>query len=236
MRTALTGRSVLASFGLSLVVLAAAGAGGCSENDASAVTLMIKPDFSGTIRASRVIVAEQGQAAEAFAGITGGGVTFTAGASVAVTTGTFSDLAALRIGEGACEAPGRGPMGGAGAAAGGAGAAAGGVAGAGGAGTMIKVRIPRGPSVRWPAMLSEPSDERRAAASAALDPAGAADSKVGRNATFVITVPGKVLGSAASQRARGLAATSDDATATLVVPMSFATAEGEPLIWHVTWE
>jgi len=118
----------------------------------------------------------------------------------------------------------------------GAGAAAGGVAGAGGAGNMIKVRIPRGPSVRWPAMLSEPSDERRAAASAALDPAGAADSKVGRNATFVITVPGKVLGSAASQRARGLAATSDDATATLVVPMSFATAEGEPLIWHVTWE
>lgn len=225
MRTALTGRSVLASFGLSLVVLAAAGAGGCSENDASAVTLMIKPDFSGTIRASRVIVAEQGQAAEAFAGITGGGVTFTAGASVAVTTGTFSDLAALRIGEVSFEAPGRGP-------AGGAGAAAGGVA----AGNMIKVRIPRGPSVRWPAMLSEPSDERRAAASAALDPAGAADSKVGRNATFVITVPGKVLGSAASQRARGLAATSDDATATLVVPMSFATAEGEPLIWHVTWE
>ncbi len=216
MRTALTGRSVLASFGLSLVVLAAAGAGGCSENDASAVTLMIKPDFSGTIRASRVIVAEQGQAAEAFAGITGGGVTFTAGASVAVTTGTFSDLAALRIGEVSFEAPGRGPM--------------------GGAGNMIKVRIPRGPSVRWPAMLSEPSDERRAAASAALDPAGAADSKVGRNATFVITVPGKVLGSAASQRARGLAATSDDATATLVVPMSFATAEGEPLIWHVTWE
>jgi hypothetical protein len=233
MRTALTDRSVLASFGLSLVVLAAAGAGGCSENDASAVTLMIKPDFSGTIRASRVIVAEQGQAAEAFAGITGGGVTFTAGASVAVTTGTFSDLAALRIGEVSFEAPGRGPMGGAGAAAGGAGAAAGGVAAAG---NMIKVRIPRGPSVRWPAMLSEPSDERRAAASAALDPAGAADSKVGRNATFVITVPGKVLGSAASQRARGLAATSDDATATLVVPMSFATAEGEPLIWHVTWE
>lgn len=228
MRTALTGRSVLASFGLSLVVLAAAGAGGCSENDASAVTLMIKPDLSGTIRASRVIVAEQGQAAEAFAGITGGGVTFTAGASVAVTTGTFSDLAALRIGEVSFEAPGRGP---AGAAAAG-GVAAGGAA----AGNMIKVRIPRGPSVRWPAMLSEPSDERRAAASAALDPAGAADSKVGRNATFVITVPGKVLGSAASQRARGLAATSDDATATLVVPMSFATAEGEPLIWHVTWE
>lgn len=233
MRTALTGRSVLASFGLSLVVLAAAGAGGCSENDASAVTLMIKPDFSGTIRASRVIVAEQGKAAEAFAGITGGGVTFTAGASVAVTTGTFSHLAALRIGEVSFEAPGRGPAAGAGAAAGGAGAAAGGVAAAG---NMIKVRIPRGPSVRWPAMLSEPSDERRAAASAALDPAGAADSKVGRNATFVITVPGKVLGSAASQRARGLAATSDDATATLVVPMSFATAEGEPLIWHVTWE
>lgn len=227
MRTALTGRSVLASFGLSLVVLAAAGAGGCSENDASAVTLMIKPDFSGTIRASRVIVAEQGKAAEAFAGITGGGVTFTAGASVAVTTGTFTDLVALRIGEVSFEAPGRGPAGG----AGGAGAAAGAVAG-----NMIKVRIPRGPSVRWPAMLSEPSDERRAAASAALDPAGAADSKVGRNATFVITVPGKVLGSAASQRARGLAATSDDATATLVVPMSFATAEGEPLIWHVTWE
>lgn len=217
MRTVLTGRSVLASFGLSLVVLAAAGSGGCSENEASAVTLTIKPDLSGTIRASRVIVAEQGQAAEAFAGITGGGVTFTAGASVAVTAGTFTNLTDLRIGEVSFESPGRGQ-------------------GAEATANMIKVRIPRGPGVRWPAMLSEPSEVRRAAASAALDPAGGTDSKVGRNATFVITVPGKVLGSAASQRARGLAATSDDATATLVVPMSFATAEGEPLIWHVTWE
>ncbi len=197
---------------LAVGVLAGLFLTGCSENDASKVALTINADFSGKILASRVIIADTEKAAEAFPGITGGGVRLAAGATVAVTAGTFADLASLRVGEVTFEVAARN------------------------SGKMIKVLLPRGKNVRWPAMLTEISDERRIAAADALDPANGKDTKVGKNATFTITVPGKVLGSAASQRARGLAATSEEVTATLIVPVAFATADGEPLVWHVTWE
>lgn len=180
---------------------------GCDESDASSLRITINPDFSGSLIASSV----QAPATPGPAESASGGITWTARGSITMASGAFADLARVELADLKFEY--------------------------GGAGTspFLKVTLPRGPKVTWPAALAIPSAETRDAVAKALDPRAAA-STVGKSVKIEITVPTKVVTAGLSGRARGLASAFDEKVATLSVPMEVALADGPALVWHVTWE
>ncbi|CAN5865628.1 hypothetical protein BH11PLA1_BH11PLA1_10230 [soil metagenome] len=195
-------------------------AAGCDEKDAAGLKVTVAKDGSGTLFATGLFIPAAPRAVEA--ATTGGGSAWKSRAAIAVSRGSFTTIGALTIGGITFQTP----------------------TGAlepaldtGGAATMphlIKITLPRGKAAAWPALFAGANEEERAAARAVLADDAAAD--LGKTIKFTLAVPGRVIGSAVSARGRKLIADRSDDTATLVIPVELAVQEGEPLIWHVSWE
>ncbi len=181
----------------------------CGEEDATSIRIQVNDDWTGTILASSVIIpAEAGPAESAVSG-----ATWESRGAIAMAKGTFTDISKLKIADMTFEYGGAGVS------------------------RVIRVSLPRGPNAQWPKALTIPSGEQRKAVTTALDPKDEA-SRLGQVMKIELTVPGTVVSASIRSKGRGLSSAQEQTIATLLVPVDVALdpADGQPLVWHVTWE
>lgn len=200
--------ALLMGFGL---LAAGLFVGGCDESDAASLRLKLNagPNLGGSIAISTLASPAQSPGAEQMT--SGKDLAWSGRASVTLSRGTFGELAKLNVGEltfNAMNTPSQ---------------------------TILEVTLPRGASVKWPALLAAGDDAERGRARLVLDPDDA-DSKLGKIVKIVIEAPAKVTGTDTSISARGLKASSDQKEATLIVPITEATKDGEPIRWTIKWD
>lgn len=192
----------------------------CDERDASSLRLDLKDDLSGNVVASGLVAPKQPAAVET--GTTGGGVEWSGRAGVMVSRGSFKKIDDLNIGGITFQTIDAGSV------------ATTGVLRP----RLIKVSIPRGADVKWPALFAGASDDERASAQRVLstEADGSPNTDLGTSLKITVSIPGKVISSGIALRARGLSAEKDATTATLIMPVELAKQPGEPLVWHISWE
>lgn len=206
---------MLARLACAAMIGATAMVGACDEADATSVKITLAADLSGTIVTSSVVSQSAGPAEGA---ISGGGVAWDSRGGVVVSRGTFKDVKGLTLGEVTF--------------------AMGDFAGKG-AGKTMKVILPRGPGVKWPAMLAPMDEKARMGTASALDQAAVDEkraSTIGQSVKITIRTPGKPTGSMVNVSARGVDASSDRKEVTLVVPLRVVMEAGPALEWVVGWE
>jgi hypothetical protein len=187
---------------LALLLLA-----GCSEADATALRLRLAGDLSGQLDLSALSLTEEPAALETEAE----GVAWRDRARVSFSTGSFTDVKALRLADISFEAELR----------------AEGL-------SFVRVHLPRGADARWFRLLTTPDETRRRQLARAMDSSGKAD-RVGTMVQIVIETPAPVVSSSADPNVRGLKSETQREAATLVVPVeSLASGEGE-IVWTVIW-
>lgn len=181
----------------------------CGEEDATSVRIQVNEDWTGTIIASSIVIPPQPSPAESAAD----GATWESRGAISMAKGTFADISRLKIADMSFEYGGAGASG------------------------FIRVNLPRGPNAQWPKALTIPSGEQRAAVAKALDPKEQA-SRLGQVMKIELTVPGTVVSASVKGKGRGLSSAQEQTIATLLVPVDVAMdpADGQPLVWHVTWE
>lgn len=181
---------------------------GCDETDAVAIRIHLRPDFGGTVTSSSL---EAPASPSAVAAATQG-AQWESQVHIACATGRFDSLSALHVADVTFQA------------------------GEVGDGLCyLKVTLPRGPSVQWTHALVPLTLEERAKAAAALDPTGKARD-VGSTLKIEVELPTNVIGNGLSTKPRGTKAKSEGPIATLIVPTEIALAEGDALVWHLTWQ
>jgi len=182
--------------------------GACDETDVVAVRVEIREDMSGTVRTSGLMLPTvDGPVQQATEGAVWG-----SRVELVCATGTFDDLAKLKIADITFGS------------------------GQGGEGIgFARVVIPRGPDVRWPRTFVPLTSEQRKEVAGAIDPDGKSES-VGTTLKIELELPSAVIGNGLIGKLRGTKATADGSLATLVVPLDAMTTAGEPLTWHLTWQ
>ena len=182
--------------------------GACDETDVVAVRVQVREDMSGTVRTSGLLIpASDGPVQQATEG-----ATWDSRVELVCATGTFDDLAKLKIADITFGS------------------------GQGGEGIgFARVVIPRGPDVRWPKTFVPLTSEERKEVAGAIDPTGKSDS-VGATLKIELELPSAVIGNGLIGKIRGTKTTADGSLATLVVPLDAMTTAGDPLTWHLTWQ
>ncbi len=181
---------------------------GCDDTDAASVRIVLKPDFSGEVRTTTLVIPAD---ARPPAGATSG-ITWDARADLASSAGAFANLADVHI-EDMAFVCGRTPDGLA----------------------YVKVTLPRGKAAKWPGALTTLSSDSRANAAKRLAP-DAKDSTIGAKIKVQIDLPARPASHGLVSLVHGVDESADRTRAVLLVPVDVATAEGEPLVWHLTWE
>lgn len=180
-------------------------ASGCSDADVIAVRIDIQTDLSGSIVASSLQMPEEPNGVET----SFRGVQWSDRARLACQRGKFSDLRMLELEDLRFRVSLGEDM------------------------PRLRVILPRGPGAKWYQVLAPTREQRRRVAEtfdpnhAIRDPAGAIK--------LELTLPGTVIASGVAPRGRGVSADQAKNVATLIVPVDAAIAEGEALIWDVSW-
>lgn len=195
---------------LMLIVLAAAALiilPGCDDSDASNVQIEVKADFSGTIRSTRLVIADQAHSTQA--GNTG--ITWTNSAQVVTATGSFANLGDVHLEDMVftCGSTGKGLA-------------------------YLRVTLPRGEKAKWPAALTVPSDDQRSTTHKAVFPEQK-DSKLGSVIAITITLPAEPISHGIAPRINAIKESGEKNVVTLMVPVSLAMKAGEAIVWDVTW-
>ncbi len=100
---------------------------------------------------------------------------------------------------------------------------------------FLRLSLPRGPEIHWARELVPLDAAERKSAATAFDPSGQA-TEVGATVKFEITLPTNVIGNGVTPRPRGTKFKADGNVATLTVPVETALSQGEPIVWHLTWQ
>jgi hypothetical protein len=191
-----------------LSLLLALSTAACDETDAVAVRIKLAPDLSGTLTASGLAQS----AAESPMQQQTRGAQWNSRVEVIAAAGQFTHLKELELADVTFNAGhAEDHLG------------------------FVRVRIPRGPEVSWPKALVPLSPEERTRAAAALDPSGRMKD-VGATVKFEIELPAEVIGNGVMARSRGTKNKSEGAIASIVIPLDAALSEGDPMIWHLTWQ
>lgn len=179
---------------------------GCDEGDASSVKIALNDSWGGTITASSVVIPSEPGAVQRDTA----GATWTNSGGVLMSTGTFADLAKLRVADITFAYYGTSDM------------------------PQMVATLPRGPQAKWPGVLSVTDKAKREGAAAAL---AAMAPRIGSVIKVQITVPKgqQVATAAVVGKGRGLNAAFEKTTATLECPMELALTDGPDLKWTVTW-
>ena len=182
--------------------------GACDESDAVAVRLHLRPDFSGTLTASALERPTEG----AREPLETRGVTWQSRVNLHCATGEFARLSELGLSDATLTAgEGEGGL------------------------CFLRLSLPRGPQIHWARELVPLDSAERKSASSAFDPSGQV-TEVGATVKFEVTLPSTVIGNGVTPRPRGTKFKGDGNVATLTVPVDTALAEGEPIVWHLTWQ
>jgi hypothetical protein len=181
---------------------------GCDETDAVSVRIHVRPDLSGTLTASALEQPSEG----ARAPLETKGLAWKSRVDLHCATGEFARLSELALSDATLSAgEGEGGL------------------------CFLRLSLPRGPEVNWARELVPLDATQRKDASAAFDPTGEA-AEVGSTIKFEITLPSSAIGNGITPRPRGAKVKADANVATLLVPLDVAFAQGEPLVWHLTWQ
>lgn len=190
---------------LQIVVLAFAVGGGCDESDAVSVSLRLDASLGGELTVCRLVVPdEDGPVRRDSSGITWGQQ-----AALVCASGRFDDIARVQIGDVTITRGGT----------------------ADGLG-WVRVRVPVGPEVRWPALLTLVDEQERKKALDGL--AGMAG--IGESVKFSIELPDDVVTHGIKPERAGVSIDAQGDTAEMLVPVHVALTAGDPLVWTITWE
>jgi hypothetical protein len=180
----------------------------CDETDAVAIRVRLHEDFSGQVTTSNVALLES----EAPLQQATQGVEWQSRAQIVCAAGHFAALGSVKMADIEWNT------------------------GDGGGGlAFVRIALPRGQSARWHKLLVPLSAEERTQAAAALDPSGRSKN-VASMIKIEIELPSAVVGNGLTGRTRGIKAKAEGTTATLIVPLDVAAAEGDPIVWHLTWQ
>lgn len=179
---------------------------GCDEGDASSIKIEMNDTWGGSITASSVVLVPEAAPVQRDAA----GAEWKQSGGIVMSTGTFADLAKLRIADITFAYGGTGDM------------------------PQVVVTLPRGPGAKWPGALSVTDKGKREGAAAGL---AALAPRIGSVLKVQMTVPkGQQVATAAIVgKGKGLNSAFEKTSATLVVPVDLAMAEGPDLKWTITW-
>ncbi len=199
-------RRLLRAAACAAVLAAPCALCGCDEGDASSIKIEMNDGWGGSITASSVVLVPEAGPVQRDAA----GVAWKQSGGVVMSTGTFADLAKLRIADITFAYGGTGDM------------------------PQVVATLPRGPAAKWPGALSVADKAKREDAAAGL---AAMAPRIGSVLKVQLTVPkGQQVATAAIVgKGRGLNSTFEKTSATLVVPVDLALAEGPDLKWTITW-
>ena len=182
--------------------------GACDESDAVAVRIQLRPDFSGTLTASSLVRPPEGAAQP----LETRGVTWKSRIDLRCATGDFARISDLGLSDATLTAgEGEGGL------------------------CFVRLSLPRGPGIHWARELVPLDAAERKTASSAFDPTGQV-TEVGATVKFEVTLPSSVIGNGVTPRPRGTKFKGDGNVATLTVPVETALAQGDPIVWHLTWQ
>ncbi len=190
---------------------------GCDEADATSIRIDLNADGSGTLIASGIVTPSELRPVEA--ATTGGSIAWTGRAGVVVSKATFKTLGDVSLAGITFEPAGGRPS----------------ALGKGMGPMVMRVTLPRGKQAAWSGMLAGASDAARQQARDMIAE-NPQTSDLGGSIKLTINAPGKVLGSGVSLRARGVSASRSESQAVLQIPSDLASQEGDPIVWHVSWE
>lgn len=181
---------------------------GCDESDAVAVRIHLRPDLSGTLTASSLERPPEG----ARDPLETRGVSWKSRVDLRCATGDFARLSELGLSDATLTAgEGEGGL------------------------CFLRLSLPRGPQIHWARELVPLDPAERKSASSAFDPSGQV-TEIGSTVKFEVTLPSSVIGNGVTPRPRGTKFKGDGNVATLTVPVETALAQGEPIVWHLTWQ
>ncbi|MBX9736364.1 MAG: hypothetical protein K2X32_05510 [Phycisphaerales bacterium] len=190
---------------------------GCDEADATSIRIDLNADGSGTLIASGIMTPTEPRPVES--ATTGGAITWTGRAGVVVSKASFKSLADVSLAGITFEPAGGRPS----------------TLGKGMGPMVMRVTLPRGKQAQWSGLLAGASDAARQQARNMIAE-NPETSDLGGSLKLTINAPGKVLGSGVSLRARGVSASRSESQAVLQIPSDLASQEGDPIVWHVSWE
>jgi len=180
---------------------------GCDDADASNLRIKLNADFSGTVRATRLVIPTQpGQAMSSTTG-----VTWTAAAQVMSIAGSFPNINEVRV-EDITFSGERTPKG----------------------LRILRVTMPRGPEARWPAALTMPNKDKRRETNDALNPDQKA-SRLGSIVEISIELPFPPVSQGVSPQNSAIKASAEKNTVTLSVSVDAGMKAGAEIVWDITW-
>lgn len=179
----------------------------CDGSDAVSLRIRLEGDLSGEITASMLTMPDEPNELEQASS----GVQWQDRARLVFSTGKFSDVNALRLGD--MEVSGE--------------VAEDGI-------RHVRVRLPRGAGTRWYKLFT-PEDIKRRERMAHAMKLEEGLARVGSTIKIVIVAPANVTSTGVRSNARGLRSEYEKDTASLLVPLD-AVVDGEGVIdWHVVW-
>lgn len=180
----------------------------CDEGDATSLQITVDANMAGSLSLCRLTIPDAAATSENEAT----GVAWQHRAALTCTTGRFGNLDELTVADMTfsheAEEDGH---------------------------TYLRIELPRGPSARWPALLTVTAAGARRTALSAFDPTGRMK-EVGENLRLVVLLPQDVGTHGALPTMGGVTASADKREASLLVPLTVALTDGPPLVWTVTWE
>ncbi len=187
--------------------LSCLGLAACGDSGVATVRVVLDADLSGTVVTSNLAAPAAAGPLEASCN----GIAWSERANLHCARGTFASVAELRVVD-VTYAAGTTPAG----------------------FSYVQVTVPRGAAAQWPTALL-PAEVERDRALRALDPHGELRGAAG-NVLFEVEVPGELLGNQVTPQPRGTSVEHARRRCSLVVPVARAAAEGEPLVWLMTWK
>ena len=184
----------------------------CGEDNFGSLRIAVNDDFSGKLLVVRL--SDREQLAVSRGDVTA--VDWEGAAEVSTAAGSFSNLDELQFGEITFET-GRNPKG----------------------LRYVRVHLPRGPDVRWPAMLTTTTLEQRAQMQLGAGDTPLSKGSVellGTTVKLEINLPRPPVGHGVTNPGRGIKESAKRSTVSLVMNVERLLAADEPLTWHVTWE
>jgi len=180
---------------------------GCDESDASNVRIKVNADFSGEIRATRMVIPDEAAATQA----AGNGVSWTAAAQVVTSAGTFAKLSDVRI-EDMTFSAGRTNSG----------------------MSYLRVTLPRGGKAAWPAALTAPDADKRRETNNAIFPRDR-DSRLGSVIAVRLELPADPISQGFTPQIGGVTVAIEKRTVTMSIPVAVAMRNGPEIVWDMTW-
>ena len=177
--------------------------GGCDDTDIGSLELTLKDDGSGELTIVRVRASSPSEQMSQI-----GGVEWNSSAALVVTTGQFSNLSSLNVGDLKFQTKSNG---------------------------FLRVELPRGEDATWPKLLTVYDKDERQALKDSVKKTSIGTLST-ESVKVVIKLPSNPISTGiAESEVLGVSPSMDKTSVTLIVPLELNRDGGHPIVWDIHW-